>query len=104
MLPASYALSQSLLNIDRLPVASGGPGDVYGGRLEGLRVCVKRVRVYSEDDPEKAAQVRCYFIASLLPLLTIPTALPGSRDMETRGTQKYLAFTWYHSCSTPAHF
>ena len=57
-LPTSYTLSSSLLNIDRRPVASGGPGDVYEGTLNGSKVCVKRIRVYSEDGPEKATRVR----------------------------------------------
>ena len=59
ILPTSYTPSSSLLKIGHHPVASGGPGDVYEGTLGGSRVCVKRVRVYSKDGPEKATRVRC---------------------------------------------
>jgi len=58
ILPTSYTLSPSLLKIGRQPIASGGPGDVYEGTLKGSKVCVKRVRVYSKDTPEKATKAR----------------------------------------------
>ena len=44
--------------VDRQPVASGGPGDVYEGWFDGSKVCVKRVRTYSKEGPEKAKKVR----------------------------------------------
>ncbi|KAF9644873.1 kinase-like protein [Thelephora ganbajun] len=56
ILPTSYALSSKVLLVGRQPVASGGSGDVYEGSLNGLKVCVKRVRIYSKDnhvDPRK---------------------------------------------------
>ncbi|KAF9644868.1 kinase-like protein [Thelephora ganbajun] len=53
ILPTSYALSSSLLIISGQPVASGSSGDLYEGTLNGSKVCVKRVRVYSRDDPTK---------------------------------------------------
>ena len=59
MLPSSYTLSSDLINIDPEPFASGGCGDVYHGTLGGSRVCIKRVRVYTNDDPQQAAKV-CY--------------------------------------------
>jgi hypothetical protein len=60
ILPTSYTLSSShLLNIRSEPFASGGYGDVYEGTLDGLRVCIKRIRVYTKDSPEKAMKV-CY--------------------------------------------
>ena len=40
------------------PVASGGSGDVYEGTLDGLKVCVKRVRVYANEGVAKATKVR----------------------------------------------
>jgi serine/threonine protein kinase len=59
-----------LLNIDTFPFASGGFGDVYRGTLDGSNVCVKRVRVYIKDGPEKVAKVRCQSIRSpYLPFL-----------------------------------
>ena len=51
-------LSHQDLMVGRQPVASGGSGDVYEGRLDGLKVCVKRVRIYSKDGPENATKVR----------------------------------------------
>ena len=58
ILPTSYTLSPHLLNIDPDPFASGGYGDVYGGTLDGSRVCIKRVRVYARDGPKKATKAR----------------------------------------------
>jgi len=40
------------------PFASGGYGDVYKETLDGSTVCIKRVRVYTEEGPQKATQVR----------------------------------------------
>jgi len=59
ILPTSYTLSSSLLAIGSDPFASGGYGDVYDGTLDGLRVSVKRVRVYVKEGPKKATKV-CY--------------------------------------------
>ena len=39
-------------------MAVGGSGDVYKGTLNGLRVCIKHVRIYSKDGPKKATKVR----------------------------------------------
>lgn len=41
------------------PFASGGYGDVYHGTVNGIRVCIKRVRMYVKEDPKKATKV-CY--------------------------------------------
>ena len=59
ILPTSYTLSPHLLNVGSEPFASGGRGDVYEGTLDGSRVCIKRVKVYTQGDPQKAARVRC---------------------------------------------
>jgi hypothetical protein len=53
----SYMLSSNLLNIGRDPFIAGGYGDVYGGTLNGSKVCIKRMRVYT-GDPQRAAKVR----------------------------------------------
>ena len=58
ILPTSYTLSSQVLTTGRQPFASGGSGDVYEGTLNGSKVCVKRVRVYSRDGSEKASKVR----------------------------------------------
>lgn len=57
ILPTSSTLSSRDLNVGLQPVASGGSADVYEGDLRGLKVCVKRVRVYVKDGPEKAEKV-----------------------------------------------
>lgn len=64
ILPPSYTLS-SFPTIEDEPFASGGFGDVYRGRLtNGSDVCIKRVRVYTKDGPNKGAivcfQCRCF--------------------------------------------
>ena len=58
-LPTSCTLSSDHIHIGPSPFASGAYGDVYEGTLDGLKVCVKRVRVYTGDDPEKIVKVRC---------------------------------------------
>ena len=85
ILPTSYTLSSSLLNIGRQPVASGGSGDIYKGTLNGLNVCVKRVRVYSKEGPKKATKVRHQrHHTSCPPFLTcLADPLPGSGGVET---------------------
>ena len=57
ILPTSYTSSSYHLVIGPNPFASGGYGDVYEGTLEGSRVCIKRVRVYTRDDPKMASKV-----------------------------------------------
>lgn len=57
MLPTSYILSPSLLNIGHQPITSEGTRDVYEGTLNGSEVRVERVRVYSKDGPGKATKV-----------------------------------------------
>lgn len=65
-LPASYTLSPRVLTVGRQPVASGGFGDVYEGKLHGSDVCVKRVRVYSKDRLEKATKAFYLIISPLV--------------------------------------
>ena len=57
ILPTSHILSSSILDVGHQPVASGGSGEIYEGTLNGSRVCVKRVRIYSEDGPDKMTRV-----------------------------------------------
>ena len=54
ILPTSYALPPKLLHINPGPFASGGYGEVFKGALDGSMVCIKCVRVYAKDPPEKA--------------------------------------------------
>jgi len=53
MLPVSH------LNTSERPVASNGSCDVYEGRFDGSKVCVKRLRVYSMEGPTDVKRV-CY--------------------------------------------
>jgi hypothetical protein len=57
VLPTSHTLLPSDLDIGHHPVASGSSADVYEGALNDSKVCVKRIRVYSKDGPEKAIKV-----------------------------------------------
>ena len=57
VLPTSHTLLSSDLDIGHQPVASGSSADVYEGTLSDSKVCVKRIRAYSNDGPEKAIKV-----------------------------------------------
>ena len=57
ILPTSYTISSYLLNICD-PFAAGEHGDVYEGTLDGVRVCVKRVRV-DQGGSQRTSKV-CY--------------------------------------------
>ena len=57
ILPISYTLLPSFLDISRHPFASGGSGDLYEATLKSSKVFVKRGRVYSKDGPGKAITV-----------------------------------------------
>ncbi|KAF9789363.1 kinase-like protein [Thelephora terrestris] len=59
ILPASHTLPSQDLTISPQPFASGGSGDVYEGTFGRSKVCIKRVRVYSKDGPEKAIRALC---------------------------------------------
>ena len=61
--PASFDLSADLLNTASYPFDSGGFGDVYEGSLDDSKVCIKRVRVYTRDDPQEAIKVRSDVVA-----------------------------------------
>ena len=102
ILPSSCILSSSVLNISRQPVASGGSGDIYQGTLDGSTVCVKRVRIYSKEGPEKTKKV-CYRCHHLPLLLTSADFVPGGHSVETLGSSKHCPFPWYHAPSSPAY-
>ena len=65
VLPTSYMLSSHHLNSDSLLFASGGYGDVYQGTLDGMKVCTKRVHVYTQDTPQNTAKVNHCLMLSL---------------------------------------
>ena len=58
MLPTSCTLSADLLKIEPDPLTSRGYGDVHEGFLDGVRVCIKRVRIYAQDTPQQDVNVR----------------------------------------------
>ena len=51
MLPDAHLITGSH------PVASGAAADIYEGSADGRKVCVKRVRVYSDGDTWGAQKV-----------------------------------------------
>ena len=57
ILPTSYILSSPLQEIGSQFVASGDSSEGYGATLDGSRVCVKRVRVFSKGGPEGTIKV-----------------------------------------------
>ena len=44
---------------------------MYMGFLDASRVCIKRVRAYTSDDPQRAKKVRSSAFASLAPLSSL---------------------------------
>ena len=106
ILPTSYTISSRLLNIDPEPFASGGYGDVYEGTLDGLRVCIKRVRVYTQDGPQKAARVRPRHPRSPRSpvLMKLADLLPRGHNVETLDTPEHRVPTWCYSHPLPARF
>ncbi|KAF9645725.1 kinase-like protein [Thelephora ganbajun] len=58
-LPTAYTLPFDLITVGPIPFASGGSGDVYKETLNGSTVCVKRVRVSTQDDLAAAAKIFC---------------------------------------------
>jgi len=79
---------------------------VYEGTLGRSRVCVKRVRVYTRDGPEKTAEACfcCRHFSCLLPLTKLIDLLPRGRDVETLDTFKHRAAAGYYYHFIPAHF
>ena len=106
MLPTSYTLLSHLLNIGSEPFASGGYGDVYEGTHNGSRVCIKRVRSYTSEDPKKAARVchRRRGSSRSSCLINPIDLLPRGRNVEIFNTSKHLTPAGCHYYPLPAHF
>lgn len=58
ILPQSHILQDDfVLNTAEFPIASRGSCDVYEGLLNGSKVCIKRLRVYSVEGPKDVKRV-----------------------------------------------
>ncbi|KAF9644343.1 kinase-like protein [Thelephora ganbajun] len=58
ILPKSCTISDTLLNTGGRPCASGILADMYEGSLDGFKVCVEKVRMYSDGgDPENVTRM-----------------------------------------------
>ena len=88
--PRSCTLPGSPPLTAKWPIASRGAYDVYEGFLDDSKVCVKKLRIYSNDKEEKAKRV-CFLRYCFFPFahLTKPGGiLSGSSVVETFGTPK----------------
>jgi hypothetical protein len=105
ILPTSYVIPSQELSVGHRPVALGGFGDVFKGILNGSGVCVKRVRMYSQDDPQKPQKVRyldhCLF--SLLLLTKLPGPLSRGYLVEAPKTRKHCSFFGCHCDPSSTH-
>ena len=77
---------------------------MYYGTLDGSRVCIKRMRVYMKDGPQKAAKVRCWCccIPRSSPLTKSAGFLSRSRNVETVDAPKHLTSPGCHHHSPSA--
>ena len=78
---------------------------MYEGTLDGSRICIKRVRMYTQDGPQKAARVCCRRRFPCSPTLTKLTALlRRGRNVETSDAPKHRTTIGCHYYTLPAHF
>jgi len=78
ILPKSCVFPGSPPNIVGWPIASRGPCDVYEGTFDDSKVCVRRLRIYSNGEPDTAKSV-CYRRRHLLTFTSNETHRPSSR-------------------------
>ena len=106
ILPPSYTLSSDLLEVHPNPFGSGSGGDVHHGTLSGSKVCVKRIRAYTQDESQNCAQVRpeCRHSPCLSSLTKFTVPLPRGCDLETPEALKHLAPPRCHYYSPAADF
>lgn len=57
VLPHSYILSTAPANTTKWPFASSGSCDIFEGSLDGSKVCVRRLRMYSAGPQDDAKRV-----------------------------------------------
>jgi len=80
---------------------------VFKGTLDGSRVCIKRVRVYTDDDPKKAAKVRRLTLFNCFPSVSqirLADLLPRGRDVEIPDTSEHLTPLGCHYHTVPTRF
>ena len=65
ILPSSYAITNELNRVGKLPFRGGGSADVWCGLYRGSKVAIKVLRVYSKVDFVTVERVR------LLPLFRL---------------------------------
>ena len=83
MLPATYPTTNSH------PVASGATADVYEGDTDGHKVCVKRVRIYSDDHTWGVQKAGHQFLPFPPRFQTSPKVLSGDYHVEAREAPKH---------------
>jgi len=96
----------SQLDIEPDPFAAGGYGDVYKGTLGGAKACIKRVRVYTRDDPKTTMKACCqrFRFPSLPSLMKFTGLLRRGGNVETLETSERPTAPRCHSRPLPARF
>ena len=90
---------------DSHPVASGAAADIYEGDTDGRKVCVKRVRIYSDGDTWGTQKVRPSILS--VPVRhsqRAPKVLPGGCDVEVWEAPKHCPLPKCYNRSPPTHF
>ncbi|KAF9643029.1 kinase-like protein [Thelephora ganbajun] len=72
ILPASYTLADDQINVDSPPFVQGV---MHKGTLDGLDVCVKRVWVFAQGNPQATAKIFCQEVV-IWKYLEHPNILP----------------------------
>lgn len=104
ILPASCTLPSEVLAVSPDPFAAGGYGDVYQGTLNGSRICLKRVRMYTQEVAQKTLEARGWTSLPPVSLTGFTDLLPGGRNVETLKSSERLTLSGCHCLSLPAHF
>ena len=102
MLPQSHVLPTSHLNVYERPIAARGPYDVYEASLDGAKVWVKRLRIYSTAGVGDVTRVclRDFHLHSFVSHQPVGF-LPGSYYMETSVPSKHCPPPGRYSLALP---
>ena len=105
ILPTSYMLSPSLLNIGPIPSTSGGFSDAYEGTFDGIKVCIKRVRIYSKEDLQNGTGVCCrsHHLPRSSWLTRFTDLLPRGRHVEILDAPKHCTSARCNDHTVPAY-